>query len=627
MDAEDLRTLLRAVEPVDGDLPPWIADLNEDELGLAARWIRTRLDRITHRGAAAKLVNRLTVYRDREGAMLRPLFDAAVVAVGAADSPEQIAGWTVLVEQAERAVAGLAQVRAWIAVLEAIAAGTQAEVAVSAGPAAVVSTSVPLAQGAPPAPRPQTMEDRVRSMVRAASPHIHESLNVSSHWGIDFGTARSKVVLRASNGSVEEGAATTRSLPSVVVVERDGDGMLFGQQAMEVRGDGGRWNVCTSMKRYLVGQRIDVAGMPTEMTTERLTILYIAWLVHAAHRDATLVDSPCDLHVNLSVPLARSGDVPQLRDVFSVGYMDRRLAYRDWLPRAFRLAQLIASTYRDSGWPTSVSELLYALRTWDQMEWPVLQRTTGIISEPAAVAGDFEPLNLPAGLSMLIDCGAGTTDVSIFWRRDDRLFRIVEHSAVVGGDVIDAAIEGAVLKKRPSLLPYRSHIMNWAREAKLTLLSGGSVDFDPVTELDLDGQVAVGVTLADAAAGVGELAIGVSAVVDAALVAASSALIDAQPRGETKWPSVENMASVSYLGGSSGVNDVPRAIEKTLRKHGITCGALPLVPPNQYAGWNPERYRLMACAAGASRRELLRPEDLPPDRFRLNNPNSPFDKD
>lgn len=635
MRIDELRSLLADVQPMEGELPAWCAGLTIEDLPDGVRWIRARLNQIDGRGAAASLIERLQTYREREagGSMLRPLFDAAIVAVSTARGEEEIRGWVVLVDAAEAATPGFPQLRSWLTALTAIAGGPD-EVSPgkpeSSSNPAVPEGAAASPTGAAPPVRPPSIEERVRAKVRAASSRVKDPAPaVAARWGIDFGTARSKMVFRGDGGKVAEDAPSTRSVPSIVAVERDGDRVYFGERAADVRRDAATWNICTSMKRFLVGKRIDISGMPLAMTTERLTVLYIAWLLHSGHETAPLSDSPCDLLAHLSLPLARSGEHPELRDLFALPHLASRIAYRDWLPRAFRLAQLVATTYRDDPWPESVSELLTMLQVWDQMDWAEVRRHISTISEPAAVAGDFEPLNLPAGLTMLVDCGAGTTDVSVFWRHDAHIYKIVEHSSVVGGDVIDEVIEQVVLQRRAALEPYKSHILNWAREVKPRLLAEGRAELDPELEFDLAGLgTPVRVTLADAKPGIDSLASGVASVTREALKAARDALLQAKPRGQKVWPTIADLQRVWYFGGSSAVPEVPLAVDAALTAMGVVARAAPLPAPNQYSGWAPERYRLLACAVGASRPDLFQPEDLPLEGV---NPvaigNSPYDKD
>jgi hypothetical protein len=637
MRIDELRSLLAGVQPMDGELPAWCATLTFEDLPVGVRWLRARLDQLDGRGAATTLTERLQTYREREagGSILRPLFDAAIVAVGTARGEDEVRAWVALVDVAEAATPGFPQLRAWLTALTAIAGAADENEPADPGSARPPGTTDEdvtdhASVGTGAHARPHSLEERVRAKVRAASARVKDAApSGPARWGIDFGTARSKMVLRLGTGTVVEDSPSTRSVPSIVVVERDGDRILFGERAADVRRDAATWNVCTSMKRFLVGRRIDVSGMPLAMTTERLTVLYIAWLLHSGHATTHATESPCDLLAHLSLPLARSGENPELRDTFSAPLTAARIAYRDWLPRAFRLAQLVATTYRDDPWPESVGELLTAVQIWDQMNWAEVRRATHTISEPAAVAGDFEPLNLPAGLTMLVDCGAGTTDVSVFWRNDQHIYKIVEHSAVVGGDVIDEVIEQAVLQRRAGLEPYKSHILNWAREVKPRLLAEGRAELDPELEFDLAGLgTPVRVTLADAKPGVDSLASGVTAVTVEALEGARTALLEAKPRGQRVWPTIADLQRVWFFGGSSAVSEVPLAIDAALERMGVAARAAPLPAPNQYAGWAADRYRLLACAVGASRPDLFQPEDLPvegPNFLAVGN--SPYDKD
>lgn len=459
----------------------------------------------------------------------------------------------------------------------------------------------------------EALEAHCRALVKAVLlPDEEDETRDEARWGIDFGTARSKVAFRDSEGLIEEAADSTWTMPSILAIERNGDRILFGKEAVDVSRDAEQWNVSTSMKCFLVGKRIKNEGMPPEMTTERVPVLFLAWLLHSTHRRASGSLTPLIDRANLSLPLAKAGTSPQLRDFFLSGLLAKKSPYQEWLTRAFRMAQLIAITYKERDWPSSVKELLLVLALWEQKPWKAVHRHIGTISEPAAVIGDFEPVSLPEGLTMVVDCGAGTTDVSVFWRRGKQVFKVVEHSKVVGGDSLDIAIADAVLSKRTDLMEFRGNILTWAREAKPGLIMDGSVEFDPDFELGIRGGIPVRVNKEHARPGVNELAKGVYEVVSEAITFGDKQLRAVRPRGDQDWPSMAGLVAVWYLGGSSELKLVPHAIDKALKGAGVQVQASKLDAPDAYAAWNPETYLLMACAVGASRPDLISPEPLKP---------------
>lgn len=627
MEPKDLKSLLADVPPMEGPPPAWAAELTPDELIVAARWIRTQLDAHEHRAAVAALTDRLVACREREGqgSILRPIFDAALVALELPCSPEDIQRWRLLVDGAESTSSGFAQVHAWITALQTIV-GDRAGM-----PGPPTNTEAP----APPSAnaetveteKPPTLVERCRSLVKDAERHLTRTEDAGgARWGVDFGTAWSKAAVRSADGVVAEHTNTTQSWPSVVAVQRDGDLVHFGQEARDVSRDATGWNVCTSIKRFLVGQRIEIGGMRAEMTTEKIAVLYIAWLIHSNHVAAGDELSPLSLKAHLSLPLAPVGSTQELRQYFAGGPSAPKQRYSDWLVRAFRMAQLIALTYLEKEWPKSVSELLTVLHIWDQKDWEKVQRQVGKISEPAAVVGDFEPHTLPEGLTLLVDCGAGTTDVSVFCRRGEEVYRVVEHSAVVGGDTVDVAIVKAVLDKLPGLSSYRSSISQWARDAKPELLTSGSVEFDPDTVLNVRNELPIRVGVEDVQAGLDRLGNEVDEVVSRAILEAVKVLGEAQPRHKAPWPRVSELKQAWFSGGSSAVAQVPQAINAALKSHGVKVTSSLLKAPTAYSGWNEERYRTMSCAVGASRRELLRPQALPGASI-SNSANLDWDKD
>jgi hypothetical protein len=284
--------------------------------------------------------------------------------------------------------------------------------------------------------------------------------------------------------------------------------------------------------------------------------------------------------------------------------------------------------YRGGTWPQSVKELLLAVELWERTPWDVISRQVSTTSEPAAVVGDFAPSMLKSGLTMLVDCGAGTTDVSVFWRKDNHIYKVVEHSAVVGGDIIDEKIAQEVIKLHPVLEPHKRSILAWAREAKPDLFTEGKVDFDPDEVLNMRGfGISRSVTIDKIKDGISQMIEGVRTVTLEALRATEKAMLKAKPSGQLVWPTVRDIKQVWYFGGSSKVAGVPPAIDEALDTVGVEARATLLELPDQYTSWNPERYRLLACAVGASRASLEQPEALPPAGTSGPIGNSPYDKD
>lgn len=172
----------------------------------------------------------------------------------------------------------------------------------------------------------------------------------------------------------------------------------------------------------------------------------------------------------------------------------------------------------------------------------------------------------------------------------------------------------------------RAALMHWAREAKPQLISNGAVDFDPNVEIQARGLVAQTVRAPDVREGFDRFAGRIGEVISRTLGDGGRALAAADT-GIRPWPNVLKLSRAWYLGGSSAVPSVRDAIAGALLAYEAQAEVEPLAVPDQYAAWDPMRYRLMACALGASRPELLRPEDLPPRRGPLGSPLSDYDKD
>lgn len=637
MDVDELKLVLQSLEPMNGAPPSWVDQLAREDLVGAARWIRTRLLLLERERAMSELRDDLDGARDREGprSMLRRLFDGAISALGSDATIEDLLRWRDAVKAAEAAGEPDEMVQLWLVLLKEIAghghpspngppgrASKQATVPVGAGTSPVGAIG-PLAAPAKPALTAQvpTLIELSLRLVGEASQVLTKAQAVDDgQWGVDFGTAWSKVAFRERSGAVPEQAATTTRLPSIVAVERGGDRILFGEAASKMRQEAKAWNISTSLKRLLVGVRIDPPGMPNNMTTERMAVLYLAWALHhcASAGGGDSVLRP----VQVSLPVVKTGANPELRQFFAGGPVAPRVWYREWMQRAVRLAQLIALTFAGRKWPESVRELLTVLECWDRRAWNQVATHSVALSEPAAVINDCRlAACLPDGITVLVDCGAGTTDVSVFLNLYDGFSVIAESSAVVGGDTLDTAITGAVLQLFPRLEEYRGNIQAWAREAKPELLARKQISFDP--EVDLrgtgsQGGVSRAITLSMIESGLDHLRSGVERVVATAIDKADAVLGSAKPHGDETWPRLNRrqhsaLAQVWYCGGSAAVAGVPASIAKAFASKGIEVVPVLLPVPGDYSSWSPSNYLEKACAVGVSRPSAQVPHAVLPD--------------
>jgi X-X-X-Leu-X-X-Gly heptad repeat protein len=131
----------------------------------------------------------------------------------------------------------------------------------------------------------------------------------------------------------------------------------------------------------------------------------------------------------------------------------------------------------------------------------------------------------------------------------------------------------------------------------------------------------------DISDGLNQLSSGVEKVVGEAIKGAMEALDKARTSGATPWPRMADLSQVWYSGGSAAVPGVPRSIDIALVSHGIKARSEQLSPPIVYSTWNPDRYREMSCAAGASRWDLQRPQELIREEMGYDSAVSPWDKD
>lgn len=457
---------------------------------------------------------------------------------------------------------------------------------------------------------------RMRALLATAkTPAVQDR----GQWGFDFGTARSKVVRRPP-GNFNTNTSPARTWPSVLAYQTDGDGVLFGDEAASKSGVAG-WKTVTSLKRYMVGNRVEPKGLPARLSTERLAILYMAWLCHKGLREEGAEASPLSLPVGVSIPLVDSADPDSLRVPFGQDKHD----YQSWMPYAFRAAQLVAATFADEGWPTSQKLLLDALELWWSQSWSDVCRVSGRISEPAAVIGDLDPLHVPEGLVMLVDCGAGTTDVSVFWRRGAEVYNVIERAVVAGGDVIDDDIVYRIGREIPLLLEREGELREWSRRAKPEILVAGTTTFDP--EEFNQPDLAFDITRSDLQAGLDKLGRLVEGVVQRAATEALEGLLHSTLREAVDLSKRRRLDAVWLLGGSAIVPEVAAGVERGLKAAALASpGPAPLPHLDPYAAWDAVEYRLHSVALGASRPKLDRPSPLPSEQMG-NFGVSDYDKD
>ncbi|MES2641350.1 MAG: hypothetical protein V4850_17800 [Myxococcota bacterium] len=594
MDLDKLRTFLSELD---------FSSVSEEErdVALLLGQARAAVDALREQRERANFRDRLM---QAHAVVERQLRAAIAHALGNLDAGTYLdPTWPGKLDSFEAELQDDARLLIWHELVTPIAYPTSAD-----GEGAVLHAPSPSLPAPPPPPTPVSADliERIRALKPIASSAPRHGAGV---WGVDFGTARSKVVFRPRGGFTQAADSVVAwDVPSVLAVEEDGGAIEFGEAAEARRGKQG-WKLVTSLKRHIVGRRVDPYRLPPRMTTEGLATLYMAWLCHEALRRADLGASPMDLPMNLSMPLV---DASVANDGLRAPFVEGPRTYDIWLSYALRAAQLIALTFGREEFPSSQTVLLDALELWSRQNWESVRRSAATTSEPAAVVGDVNVTELPAGLTMLVDCGAGTTDVSVFWRRGAHVFRVVECSVVVGGDQIDDAIVLRVVREFPGLKDREGDVRTWARAAKRDILEG-EASFDPA-EFELPG-LAFDITAEDVAPGVAALAGGVHTVVARAADQAFAKLLETSLNGAVELSRARELQAVWLIGGSSVVGAVMSSVEAALRGSNVVgASPAPLAPSGLYAAWKPERYRLLAVALGASRPDLARPALLPPDQ-------------
>lgn len=290
-----------------------------------------------------------------------------------------------------------------------------------------------------PGPRP-TLELELDSRDATPSPDLVLCL--------DFGTSQSKVGLFRGGREVLPLSIGTSAEPFAVdSALAFGPRIQFGAAAREA-GRQGR-PVVDRLKRFL-GQvpiegalgatpleALGVAGAPSGFTLEEAVILYLAWLTHRA-RDAAR---------------RQHGVTGRILRRFALPCWpsSRGLALQPLIARWIGAAEVVADTLGaellEEGVPLedarAVFDLLIPL---PESPGPLVSRA---VAEPiAAAASRFGPEVACRGLVLVVDMGAGTTDLALFWVEadpDEERFSLnpVEGAtdfSTFAGDAVDRAL-------------------------------------------------------------------------------------------------------------------------------------------------------------------------------------------
>ena len=460
----------------------------------------------------------------------------------------------------------------------------------------------------PPAARRPSVEEW-RTPIRKAMAKLNARLAGASQsrarWGLDYGTAQSKLVLRHEGRSADEDGPNNILAPSVVAL-RGKDLILFGEKAAAAIGES--WTKTTSLKRLLIGKRMDQPKADHRLTTEGLTILYLAWMLHRAAQRLQSFDviaSP----FGMSYPVAPSSTQPKLRAPLRDPFNTVDLLYHEWLPLALRSAQLIAIALEDVVWPEDQGTLVDLLAVvnhdcrYAELEGGVQPET---MSEPVAAMRGYPPPQLRPGFTMVVDAGAGTTDVSVFWSDGSSCSLVAESSTLAGGDTLDAAVAAAVaVRLGESEEAIRNGHGLVLREWKHKLLAEQRVDIDP-EEL---GRKGLNFTVRADDPLIVEGLRGLS-LEGGQLVAKVCGLAEESIRLQNGSEMRPGFAKVWMLGGSAVVKAVVQGVAGGLEDAGF-AGVPRLMPlPPEYATWDPRQYAVRAVAMGAAASAGIRSQPL-----------------
>jgi molecular chaperone DnaK (HSP70) len=298
---------------------------------------------------------------------------------------------------------------------------------------------------------------------------------------IDFGTAQSKVVLSRPSASrnrevaLEIGKSATRLVPSSVLIERGGL-IHFGQDACDRSQQAGSAGRLDSLKTWIrgdLGQPIEHAYNPTSVafTREDVLTLFIAKLLERADdRLEGLRVHPASVQWRFAVPAWQPETMNRV------------------LPATNRVFATAAAIVEAHG-----KELQHPLQAAAARKLLLEARKRGMrgtehridmhVLEPVAAGWRrIRKAGVPAGLVLVVDVGAGTTDLAIFALYPKRKWVQLpglQFALSIAGDTLDDILEGTIAKAaggltEDELVYVRARRRGW----KETLFERGKVSWN-----------------------------------------------------------------------------------------------------------------------------------------------------
>ncbi|MEL6186376.1 MAG: hypothetical protein AAFU79_17270 [Myxococcota bacterium] len=302
---------------------------------------------------------------------------------------------------------------------------------------------------------------------------------------LDFGTSQSKVGLFRDGREVLPlrigGSIEPFSVDSALSL---GTRIHFGSAAREAALRGAP--IADRLKRYL--GHIPVAGLPKtplggaslrslgvseapeDLRLDHAVVLYLAWLTHRA-REAARSQHGLDgrLLRRFALPCWPTSRWLALQP---------RIA--EWIGAAEVVADTFGPTLLEDGVPRSDAKaVLERLSALEAQPGPLVSRA---VAEPvAAAASRFGPEVACRGLVLVVDMGAGTTDLALFWVEadpDDGRFELSQIEggtdfSTFAGDAVDRALaEHLGVGRFPSL-----DLLAETRAVKEALLQHGEAAF------------------------------------------------------------------------------------------------------------------------------------------------------
>ena len=328
------------------------------------------------------------------------------------------------------------------------------------------------ARPSPSAGRPAP-ESSERQVAAPYAPQATKSTMVNV--GVDFGTSSTKVVVRdiyADRGHVlahkdHIAAFGPFCWPSTIAVA---EGKLhFGVPAERLRGTRAlrSFKICVGCRCGIFSVRhcrnrtcLDHGRKPgvfelvrgVMFAAEELATLYLANLLGDVHE---VMATSKAFHGNLSVSYNLSAPLDHVESE----------AARTAFERIIYAAHLLSGGVPQGIDAPRARDLLDKLRPQIREMPEPSQRTTFVTPEThAAMVGHIYSGSAEPGRYMIVDVGAGTTDVSLFNYSHSGIAYYSAMSKLLGGDDIDVAIAGLVSSEAAG--PTRTELLATVRQAK-----------------------------------------------------------------------------------------------------------------------------------------------------------------